>query len=210
LAAAAPHFPEGTIHVVVVDPGVGGKRRALALRTKRAIFVGPDNGVLSWAVRQEVVEEIRCLTNRAWHLAQVSQTFHGRDIFAPVAARLACGAAFEEAGELIDDFVRLTWPALMREKNRIAGEVIHVDRFGNAITNIPCAELRNPGAFPNRAVVVRCGGNETRIHLCYADVSPGEALALFGSSGLLELAVNGGDFADHFGVEEGSRAEASW
>ncbi len=206
LAAAVPYFPHGTIHIAVVDPGVGSARLAIALRTAHAIFIGPDNGVLSWAVREEPVEEMRQLTNREWFLEPVSRTFHGRDIFAPVAARLAAGARFEEAGDPLDDFVRLPWPALKSGTRRATGEIVHIDRFGNAITNLP-AEIIPP---ESEVVRMRCGGTTVCAHACYSDVAPGEPLGLAGSSGLLELAVNGGDFADHFGVGEGDRVEAAW
>lgn len=204
LAAAAPFFPEGTVHLAVVDPGVGSKRRAIALRTRTAWFVGPDNGVLSWAIRDEVVEEARVLTNPTWFLSPVSQTFHGRDVFAPVGARLANGADFSQGGAKIDDLVQLRWPGVRNFHNRMQGEVIHIDRFGNAITNLPTADL------PQGKIGVSCGGKATQLHQCYADVTQGHALAIAGSSGLLELAVNGGDFADHYGVGIGSPVEAGW
>lgn len=209
LAAAAPYFPEGTIHVAVVDPSVGSTRKAIALRTSRAIWIGPDNGVLSWALREEAVEEARSLTNSEWFLNPVSQTFHGRDIFAPVAARLSLGAAFSEVGELIDDFVRLPWPKVDREENRIRGEILYIDRFGNAITNLPIT------AFPaeslaNCAVETRCGGKSATLRHCYTDVPRGKALAIAGSCGFLELAINGDDFAGQHGIEIGSPVKARW
>lgn len=204
LAASAPYFPAGTVHIAVVDPGVGSSRRAIALRTKDAVFVGPDNGVLSWAVRDQVVEEAHVLTNATWFLSDVSQTFHGRDIFAPVGARLSTGSDLSQAGAKIDDFVQLRWPGVRNFHDRLLGEVIHIDRFGNAITNLPTAEL------PAGKIGVSCGGKATEIHQCYADVSQGHALAIAGSSGLIELAVNGGDFADHYGVGIGTPVEARW
>lgn len=209
LAASTPYFPDGTIHVAVVDPGVGSARRAIALRTKRAIFIGPDNGVLSWALRNEIVDEARSLTNDDWFLKPVSQTFHGRDVFAPVAARLATGDPFEEAGDLIEDYVRLPWPEVDCGENQLKGQIVYIDRFGNAITNLPISKFPAE-ALADRTIEARCGGKSAALRHSYTEVAPGKALAIAGSSGLLELAINGGDFADHFGIEVGSRVKATW
>ena len=204
LAAAAPYFPAGTIHVAVVDPGVGSARRAIALRTGRAIFIGPDNGLLSWAVRDQVVEEVRQLTNRAWHLKPVSRTFHARDVFAPVAAEMADGAAFSDAGELVDAFERLAWPDPKPGQRGLAGEVLYVDRFGNAMTNLPS------DAVPGDQVTLCAGEVAAPVVSCYSAVDRGEPLAIAGSCGLMELAINGGDFAGRHGVKPGSKVEAVW
>lgn len=209
LAAAAPYFPDGTIHVVVVDPGVGSERRAIALETKSAIFIGPDNGVLSWAVRDVPIKEAREISNSDWYLQPLSHTFHGRDVFSPVAARLAAGAAFSDVGESIRDFVRIPWPAVTQGENRLAGEVVHVDRFGNSITNLR-EDTLPPEAVARGAVRLRCVGIDVRLRTCYADAGPGEALAVASSSGLLELAVNGGSFAERHSVNEGVAVEAVW
>lgn len=209
LAASSPYFPDGSIHVAVVDPGVGSSRRAIALRTRNAIFIGPDNGVLSWAVREERVEEVRVLTNEDWFLKPVSQTFHGRDVFAPVAARLAAGARFEEAGDVVDEFVRLPWPEVVRGENQLRGEIVYIDRFGNAISNLPASEFPAE-ALENRNLTAKCGGRSAPLHHCYTEVHPGKPLAILGSSGLLELAINGDDFAEHNGIEVGAPVRATW
>ncbi|NIP93283.1 MAG: SAM-dependent chlorinase/fluorinase [Akkermansiaceae bacterium] len=209
LAAAAPFFGAGTIHVAVVDPGVGSRRRAIAIRSKEAVFVGPDNGVLSWALRDAQVEETRSLDNREWFLDPVSRTFHGRDIFAPVAARLAAGALFAEAGDPTDEYVRLPWPPVHRRENGLSGEILYVDRFGNAITNLPAAKLA-PEALANGEVHLRCGALHIPLCRCYADAPVGSPVAVAGSGGLLELAINGGDFATHHGLAEGTPVEARW
>ncbi len=209
LAASSPHFPAGTIHIAVIDPGVGSSRRAIALRTRNAIFIGPDNGVLSWAVREEPVEEIRVLNNEAWFLEPVSHTFHGRDVFAPTAAHLAAGACFRDAGDLVEDFVRLPWPALEKGEQSIRGEIVYVDRFGNAISNLPGSAIP-PAVLEEGRLTTACGGRMLTLHHCYTDVPPGKPLAILGSSGLLELAINGDDFAEQNGIEVGSPVRATW
>ena len=137
LKAASPYFPPGTIFVAVVDPGVGSERRIIAVRTPRAFYVGPDNGVLSWALQREDVQETINVTESGYWLPDVSRTFHGRDIFAPVAAHLAAGLPISRLGERIEDPVILPLPAPHLESDQVVrGEVIYVDRFGNLITDI--------------------------------------------------------------------------
>jgi len=142
LYAAYPYFPQGTIHVVVVDPGVGSERRAIALRTAQATFVAPDNGVLSYVVAGERVEQIVHLTNPSYHLSPVSCTFHGRDIFAPAAAHLARGIRLAELGQPLTEIITFPLPRpQLRPDGTIVGQVIHVDRFGNLITSITATDL---------------------------------------------------------------------
>ena len=146
LYAAYPYFPQVAIHVVVVDPGVGSERRAIALRTPQATFVAPDNGVLSYVVAAERVEEIVHLTNPRYHLSPVSRTFHGRDIFAPAAAHLARGVRLAELGEPLTDIVTFPLPrSEVRPDGTIVGQVIHIDRFGNLITSITATDLAGHG-----------------------------------------------------------------
>jgi len=136
LAAAYRYFPKGTIHVAVVDPGVGTDRKAIAVRTADYFFVGPDNGVLSFALRKERIKSIHALENKTHFLKPLSQTFHGRDIFAPVAAELSRGLAIRKLGPAVHDLVHLPWPEPRHRQGSIKGEVVYIDRFGNAITNI--------------------------------------------------------------------------
>ncbi len=199
LRMAAPFFPEGTIHVVVVDPGVGGGRRPIAVKTRDAYFVAPDNGVLGY-----VLEE--CGDFLAVHLdapqfwqPSVSRTFHGRDIFAPVAAHLAMGVPFESLGTPISDLVMLRWPRPKRRPDGcIKGEVVHVDRFGNLVSNIPGEEMQG-GEY----VVTVDGATLSEVHATYAEVYPGALLALVGSRGYLEIAVREGNAAELLGVGSG-------
>lgn len=186
LAQAAPHFPPGTIHVAVVDPGVGGRRREVILDDGRHRFVGPDNGIFSLAaphVRSGF--HIEAPTFRA---PLVAPTFHGRDVFAPAAARLAFGAFPSEAGPRVTLEGSLgARPLLMSHGGRqITGHVVHIDRFGNLITNIPADGL------PKQAVV-RIGAVEIPvISVMYEDVACGQPVAYVGSLETLEVAVREG------------------
>lgn len=193
LYAAYPYFPQGTIHVVVVDPGVGSERRAIALRTSQATFVAPDNGVLSYVVAGEKkVEEIVDLTNPGYHLSPVSCTFHGRDIFAPAAAHLARGIPLTELGQPLTEIVAFSLPRpQLRPDGTIVGQVIHVDRFGNLITSIMSKDLA--GHSPLRESVVKIKGQSIRgIVNTYAEVTPGKLLTLIGSEDHLEISASGG------------------
>jgi len=197
LAAACRFFPKGTVHVAVVDPGVGGARKAIAVQTAKYAFVGPDNGVLSWALAKEKIKSVRQLENADYFLRPVSHTFHGRDIFAPVAANLARGAAIRKLGPAQKDFVRLSWPQPRVERDHIEGEVAFIDRFGNAITNIENTSLNRRDrleVFLRRKRI--CAVNDF-----YQSVPTGRVVAVPGSSGLLEIAVNGGSAAKRFGLK---------
>jgi S-adenosyl-L-methionine hydrolase (adenosine-forming) len=203
LAAGCRFFPKGTVHVVVVDPGVGSTRKAIAVQTADHFFVGPDNGVLSWALAEAKIRAVHALENEAYFLHPVSQTFHGRDIFGPVAAHLSRGVLIRKLGPPLKDFVRLDWPAPRRRRGGIEGEVIHIDRFGNAITNLEDRLLRGT----DRAVCEIRGKHRRRcpVKPFYQAAAPGSAVALVGSSGFLEIAVNGGSAAKALGLRIGTR-----
>lgn len=201
LSASYKYFPKGTVHVAIVDPGVGSKRPAIAIRTERYFFVGPDNGVLSFALRNEKIKAVRALENETYFLKPVSQTFHGRDVFAPVAAHLARGVSIAMFGPAIANFVRLDWPEPKLLGKSIEGEVIYVDKFGNAITNVPAATLTSLGAE-------RCEIHKGRKRMCaigthYQSVPIGRAVAVPGSSGYLEIAVNSGNASAILGLNPG-------
>lgn len=188
-AAAFPYFPEGTVHVVVVDPGVGTTRRAMAARGAGSFFVGPDNGVLTAAFERarEDLHLVR-IDNPVYMRPEVSHTFHGRDIFAPVAAYLSMGMPIDKLGPRIDDPVRLPWPAPERRQGALIGHVIYVDQFGNLITDISLRDL------PDGNFAVLAGERIIpSISRTYGDVPRGEVVALFGSSGQLEISVNAGN-----------------
>jgi S-adenosylmethionine hydrolase len=201
LAAAAPFFPPRSIHVAVVDPGVGSHRAAIALETNRGLFLGPDNGVLSWAVRALVVHRAHRLENPRFLLRSVSRTFHGRDVFAPAAAHLLQGVPIGRIGPKADHFERLAWPVVVSVGRRSVGEVLYVDRFGNAISNLPNSLLE---ARSGRWVIVRGGRALCPVGECYQAVPRGRLVAVPGSTGFLEIAVNGGNAAQALRLRPGS------
>jgi S-adenosylmethionine hydrolase len=206
LMAAYRYFPRGTVHVAVVDPGVGSKRQAIAVQTSKYVFVGPDNGVLSWAVAREKIKSIRRLDGPKYFLKSISRTFHGRDIFAPVAAHLSRGLVLAKVGRELKEFVRIPWSEPIQRSSGICGEIVHIDRFGNAITNIG-AELVGKG----RKRVCEVGGRHNlRCILApfYGAVPANSPVAVMSSSGLLEIAVNGGSAAERFGLEIGDKVIA--
>ena len=196
LWSAVETFPPGTIHVAVVDPGVGAARRAVALRTTRDhLFVGPDNGLLLPAVeRLGGIDQAVELTDRRYWRPAASTTFHGRDIFGPVAGHLANGVPIGELGRAIADVERLELPG----PDGLNGEVLHVDTFGSLITNIPAASL--PADF-----AVRLGPYRIRHASHYAAVAAGQLLALVGSAGLLEISARDGSAAALTGASRGAR-----
>jgi S-adenosylmethionine hydrolase len=202
LMASCRYFPKGTVHVAVVDPGVGGTRKAIAVQTADYFFVGPDNGVLSFALAKERIKSIRRLENQKLFLHPISRTFHGRDVFAPVAAHLSRGISFQKLGPVQKDFVRLSWPEAKRTRDGIEGEIVYVDRFGNAITNIANSSLRLRSDHEVFAGRKRLGP----VKEFYQAVPAGRSVAVPGSSGFLEIAVNGGSAAKRFGLEIGNRA----
>ena len=206
LLAGCRYFPKGTIHLAVVDPGVGSRRRAIAVQTDHGVFIGPDNGVLSWALAREKIRTIRLLEERKYFLEPVSRTFHGRDIFAPVAAHVSRGLPVQRLGRELKEIERLAWPKPAKRGTELQGEVMYLDRFGNAITNLE-AELLSGGG------TVTCkipGRRRARCELAefYAAVPANQPVAVIGSSGHLEIAVNGGSAARRFGLKKGDRVVA--
>jgi S-adenosylmethionine hydrolase len=191
IAQAYRFFPPRTVHVVVVDPGVGSARRPILAETDDYIFVAPDNGVLSLVEARETRFTVRHITADRYFLQPVSQTFHGRDIFSPVAGWLSVGVAPADFGPEIADYVRLQFPAVEHvASNSLRGAVLRVDKFGNLITNL--SELHiTPllGPTPPRFEVLIAGASIKRIAHSYADGGEEEVLAILGSSGYLEIAA---------------------
>jgi S-adenosylmethionine hydrolase len=220
LYTAYPFFPPHTVHLVVVDPGVGSARRPVALRTPSGTFVGPDNGVFSYVMAREPVEARVELVDPRYRLPQVSHTFHGRDIFAPAAAHLASGLPIGALGPPVSDPVTFPPPRLEVSPADVIGEVLHADHFGNVITSIGLLawsddELSLEPAFggvgrgrrvhfrADGAVVAVAGQEIAGVHRTYAEVAAGEALALVGSEGHLEIAVREGSAARSLGLRPG-------
>lgn len=197
-------YPPGSVHVVVVDPGVGTRRRAVAVHADGRFLVGPDNGVLSWALadaqRRRAVE----IRQPVAGAPDASATFHGRDVFAPAAAHLARGEAVDSLGPPADDLVRLPRPVHEPAAGMVRGVVLAVDRFGNLITNIPAASL------PPRVNVLVEDRDVGPLRRTYGDVEAGDVLALIGSLDTLEVSVRDGSAAQALGVERGAAVEARW
>ena len=205
LATAAPYYPAGTIHLAVVDPGVGSERRGIALQTPGATFVGPDNGLFTPFMRERVA--CVALANSATHRRPVSATFHGRDVFAPAAAHLANGLPLHELGHPVDDPQSLPAPQARRlPDGRLRAEVVSVDRFGNLATSLKLP-LEQGGALDRGAVRIAIGGESLVLRSAYADVAPGALLALIGSDGCLEIALREGSAAERLGLGLGARVE---
>jgi S-adenosylmethionine hydrolase len=206
IAQAYRFFPPRTVHVVVVDPGVGSQRRPIIAETKDYIFVAPDNGVLSMVEVREPKFIVRHITAERYFLQPVSQTFHGRDIFAPVAGWLSKGVAPSEFGPEISDYVRLPLPQVERVgQNSLRGVVLKVDKFGNLITNI--GELDAPalfgGACPEVSILI-AGFTITHLYQSYAQGEGDEILAIVGSSGYLEIAAKQASAAEKLAAGAGT------
>ncbi|HLU11538.1 MAG TPA: SAM-dependent chlorinase/fluorinase [Oceanobacillus sp.] len=203
------YFPTGTIFVVVVDPGVGSERRPVGAMAGGYAFVAPDNGVLSYTLAELGEYHAVALTNSEYQLADTSHTFHGRDIFAPAAAHLVAGVPLDAFGETLDDLMMLPSPMLRVEGKQITGEVVHIDHFGNIVTSIGQMHWVAPERltlaprFGENVATVPIPASETVVYIAghtilgiqrtYSEVGRGELLAMIGSNGYLEIAVNQGN-----------------
>jgi S-adenosyl-L-methionine hydrolase (adenosine-forming) len=199
LQLASREFPPGTIHLAVVDPGVGTERRALAVQTRGSVYVAPDNGLLSLVINSG--SRVRCVTHPALRAAAVSDTFHGRDLFAPAAAQLAAGFPFDQVGPLIHDPVDLAPLPATVTPGIVTGQIIYVDGFGNLVTNIDAASVGALG--PQVSVHLPDGTALYGLSRTYADVVHGELLALLGSAGLLEISARNGSARTILGLGRG-------
>jgi S-adenosylmethionine hydrolase len=202
LRRSYPHFPPGTVHVVVVDPGVGSNRAVLVASASEHLFVAPDTGVLGPVLALDGQAKVRRIENRSLMNAQISTTFHGRDILAPAAARLATGAAVEDFGSAITP--KRSPPGPTREGSAIVGSVLLVDRFGNLITNVPGSALDELGGAG--AVRLRLGAAFIdTVATTFSDVPKGAALVYIGSGDHIEIAVNEGRASDALRLRVGDR-----
>jgi len=201
IAATYRYFPPGTVHVVVVDPGVGSDRRGIAVWTPAGTFVAPDNGVLTYVFDQEVQCKAVELTESAYWLSPTSATFHGRDIFAPVAAHLASGLPLSSLGPPAANLTRIPISRpLHHPDGTIEGRIIHIDRHGNLITNIPW----QPDPTRDRSVEVAVAGQVIRsVSHTFSSVGIGEWVAYVGSGGTLEIAIREGNAAQTLNVSIG-------
>lgn len=208
LDAAAPWFPPGTIHVAVVDPGVGTARRGLVVEARGQWFVGPDNGILTPALGGDGWQAFE-LAAPDYRLPRVSRTFHGRDIFAPAAAHLALGVPASRFGPAVLDPVRLEWPAPREVDGAVVGSVLHVDRFGNLITSIDEAWLARLGGPEAGPLTVRIASRSLEIVGTFGDLPAGGLGALLGSRGHLEIVVRDGSAAARLRVGRGAPVRVS-
>ncbi len=205
LWTAVEAFAPGALHLAVVDPGVGTRRRAIALQSMRGdVLVGPDNGLLmpaAWALGG--VRRAVALTETRYFGPTRSNTFHGRDLFAPVTGHLASGIPFQALGpDITDPVATIRFPRPRTEGASLLGEVLHADAYGNLVTNLPAGEL--PERFDVRVAHERLSGAP---HADYQTVKPGALLALVGSAGLLEISVRDGNAAQTLGIGVGARVE---
>ncbi len=209
LAQTTPRFPDRSIHVAVVDPGVGTDRRIVLAQIGPAYYVAPDNGLLSRLTRIAPPSAAFELTDRRYWLPEVSSTFHGRDIMAPVAAHLSLGVKPSEFGAKIDDLVSLDWPEPRVAPGRIEGEVVAIDSFGNLTTNVPVEMLADVPR--DQRTTVECSGQQTSgVAATYGQRPESSLVALVGSGGCLELAVVGGNAAEKLGATVGEPIVVRW
>jgi S-adenosylmethionine hydrolase len=206
ISQAYTYFPTGTVHMVVVDPGVGTARRPLVVTTERHNFVAPDNGVLSLVYQKEERIHARQVTAEHYALQPISNTFHGRDLFSPVAAYLAKGVDPAKFGEEVTDFVRFNAPRPKpANESTLRGVVLKVDRFGNLITNITAQDVPMLFTEPPAAFKIVVGKREiTEIKTAYAQGAPGEVFGILGSMGFLEVAANRASAAQVLGAGKGT------
>lgn len=204
LLNAYPYFPSGTVHIAVVDPGVGSQRRGVAIQFADGFLVGPDNGIFSGVLSSSPALTAVELTNTDyWRTPNPSNTFHGRDIFAPVGAHLASGVSLQQLGNSIDpdSLVKLSLPELTITDNKIIGCIQYCDRFGNLITNIPADEVNN------RSWSMNVENKIIPTVQTYSNVPKGEIAALIGSHGWVEIAVNGGSAKEKLQLDCGDVVE---
>lgn len=210
--SAYPYFPKNAIHTIVVDPGVGTDRQAIVCEIEGTFFVCPDNGVLSYVLQDtgnktEFPMNAVAIQNANYFLPEISDTFHGRDIFAPVAAHLSLGVPLTNIGPSVQALVEFPILTPQVSENRIIGHIIKLDRFGNAITNISESTLTEEAS----AYEIRVGNTRlTRLNRAYAESTVGEPLAIIGSFGVLEIAINGGSAEVSLGVKWGDVVEIQW
>jgi S-adenosyl-L-methionine hydrolase (adenosine-forming) len=203
LASATRYFPSGAIHIAVVDPGVGSSRRPILVETKRSLYVGPDNGLLIPAAAREGIRHVYVLTNRSLMKESISATFHGRDVFAPVAAHLALGIAPKETGAEIMDYAQLSFSEPKFDRRSVICEVSHIDGFGNVVTNIPEGLLRRLDLSGKLLISLRRRRLNARFVSSYSELRDKELGVLVGSHGFVEMAYREVSAAKRIGAKIG-------
>jgi S-adenosylmethionine hydrolase len=205
LASAVPYFPVGTVHVAVVDPGVGTKRRPLIVETERCFYVGPDNGLLMLSAQREGIRHVYNISNPDYVLPTISRTFHGRDIFAPAAAHLSKGCTPSEFGPEIHDYLIPRFAKPQMRRGCLLGEILYIDDFGNVVSNISTKDLEKVGMKESCLLHVKFRKKVLKLKFCpaYGEVPVKAPLVLIGSSGFLEVSVNQGNASEAFKVKIG-------
>ncbi|MCX7726192.1 MAG: S-adenosyl-l-methionine hydroxide adenosyltransferase family protein [Chitinispirillaceae bacterium] len=195
-------FPKNTLFCVVVDPGVGSSRKALVIKTENYFFIGPDNGVFSWALRDERDVKIRTIENQKLFLkSDISSTFNGRDIFAPITAHLANGISFDKIGPEVDSYQKIPYPIFTVENRTILAEIVFVDHFGNLITSVKSNVISEK---PQEIILYTEGRKYTLpFRDFFAAVEEGHPLIYIGSAGYLEIGINKGNAAEFFNLKGG-------
>jgi len=204
MAGACPYFPSGAVHVGVVDPGVGTSRRGVIVETRRGFFVGPDNGLLSLAAEKTGIRRVFEITKSDFCRVDVSATFHGRDIFGPVAAYLTLGIPPEKIGLEIRDFFMISLPEPTFDGAVISGEILHVDTYGNLISNIKAGDLEESLGVCDVEVTIK-GRSIKGLYRTYGDIPEAGAGALMGSSGFMEAAAREANAAKMLGIGVGEK-----
>lgn len=196
-------YPAGCVHLAVVDPGVGTHRKPIAMRIHDQYFVGPDNGLFSLVASDQDYEAVELDIPDFWLTEKPSHTFHGRDIFAPAAAHLASGISLSEIGSKVEDIFTYKWALPVADKDGVQGWVVHIDRYGNVVTNITEDLVRT--VIDEKSCSIYVGHTKlNQIADTFGDVSEGEPVAYIGSAGVLEIAVNKGSAHELLGIEKGS------
>ena len=211
LASAAPYFPVGTVHVAVVDPGVGTKRRPLIVETKRCFYVGPDNGLLMLSAQKEGINHVYNISNPHYMLPTISGIFHGRDIFAPAAAYLAKGCVPSKFGPEAHDYLIPGFAKPRMRESVVFGEVLYVDDFGNVVSNISTKDLEKAGIKENCLLDVKFRKKVLKLKFCsaYGEVPIKASLVLIGSSDFLEVSINQGNASEALKVKIGDPVSVS-
>jgi S-adenosylmethionine hydrolase len=205
LASVVPFFPQNTIHVAVVDPGVGTKRYPIIVETNRSLFVGPDNGLLLLAAHNEEILNVYSINNTNFMQTKISKTFHGRDIFAPTAAYLTKGIKPSIFGSRIKNYFFPDFAETYLEKGELFGEIMYIDDFGNIISNISRGNLEHSNIHNVDSLLITLKDKTLNIPFCsaYGEVPVGSPLVLIGSNDFLEVAINQGNASNDFNVDVG-------
>ncbi len=203
LMSSYKYFPEGALFVAVVDPGVGGERKIVLVKTKNYFFLAPDNGILSWVLEKEKTEKIIEVKNKKYFLKPVSNTFQGRDIFAPVAGWLAKGKQIEHFGPKIDKIKRIPFPEVKKEGKIFFGEIIYIDHFGNLVSNF--AEEKFAGRLKQEFILRTKNRTFREVSSAYREVKKNEPLLIWDSFGFLEIALSEGNLAQKWRIKPGEK-----